>query len=77
MNKVKYIVLNRLSAIFAAWGCLLLFCAFFSHNANLNGAVLFFGFLWIVCGFGYVMDSKPNAQERLMIRKFNAFVNEI
>lgn len=68
---MKYV--NRFKVIFALWVMLLGFCAFVSNNPYFNAFVLFFGFLFAILGFAYVLENMTERESRFFNRLINVF----
>ena len=56
---------NRFYILFALWIMLLGWCVT-NENVYINAFVLFFGFLFLLCGFAYI-DENKNEKEKIEI----------
>lgn len=65
--------MNRIYIVLVIWASLLVYCMF-NNNVYVNGLILFFGFLFIVCALGYIMDNK-NKKELRFFNKLATFFN--
>ncbi len=54
--------INRYYILLALWVTLLGWCVT-NENVYINAFVLFFGFLFVVCGFGYVEEHMNEKEE--------------
>ena len=54
---------NRFYILFALWAILLGWCIT-NENVYVNAFVLFFGFLFLLCGFAYVDENKNENEEK-------------
>lgn len=63
---------NRFYIVFALWAILLGWCVI-NENVYVNGFVLFFGFLFLVCGLAYVIENKNEKEEKFTEKLANIF----
>lgn len=65
--------INRFNIIFALWAIVLGWCAFVSVNPYLNEIVIFFAFLFVVCGIAYVDEHQNEKEEKFLNRLSRLF----
>ena len=63
---------NRFYIVFALWATLLGWCVT-NENVYVNGFVLFFGFLSLVCALAYVIENKNEKEEKFTEKLVNIF----
>lgn len=64
---------NRFYILFALLAILLGYCVFISTNVYVNAFLLFFGFLFLVCGFAYIDENKNEKEEKFSEKLENIF----
>lgn len=63
---------NRFYILFALWIMLLGWCVT-NENVYINAFVLFFGFLFLLCGFAYIDENKNEKEEKYTEKLENIF----
>ena len=63
---------NRFYILFALWIMLLGWCVT-NENVYINAFVLFFGFLFLLCGFAYIVENKNEKEKKFTEKLENIF----